>query len=312
MKTMEKTKLTVLILDDKGSKLKQASFPKFFLPLTLVLLVGSALLIYLGLWDYHRLQKETNVVDDLRTRLVRNEERLAQQRNQIVNFTNDIEMLNEKLAELQDFEKRIRVIADIEPSANGKQIFGVGGSSPEDLDPVAFVEQEYQDLVRDMHIRIDSIDQATHDQRKAFTSLFDRLEEKRNLLAATPSIRPVKGWISSRFGYRSSPFTHRREFHRGLDIAAREGTPIVAPAEGTITFAGKKRLMGNMITIDHGFGMVTRYGHIRKLLKKKGDHVERGETIALVGNTGRSTGPHVHYEVHLNGVAVNPTKYFAN
>jgi murein DD-endopeptidase MepM/ murein hydrolase activator NlpD len=122
-------------------------------------------------------------------------------------------------------------------------------------------------------------------------------------------LRPTKGWISSDFGYRISPFTGRREFHNGLDIATREGTPIIAPADGVVTFAANKWLIGNMITIDHGHGMVTQYGHLKEFVAKKGDHVKRGQVIAKVGNTGRSTGPHVHYMVRLNGVPVNPEKY---
>jgi len=94
-----------------------------------------------------------------------------------------------------------------------------------------------------------------------------------------------------------------------VDIATRKGTPIVATADGVVTFAGAKALMGRMIVIDHGHGMVTRYAHISKALKKRGDAVKRGDTIALVGNTGRSTGSHLHYEVHLNGIPVNPATY---
>jgi murein DD-endopeptidase MepM/ murein hydrolase activator NlpD len=120
------------------------------------------------------------------------------------------------------------------------------------------------------------------------------------------------GWVTSNFGYRTSPFTGRREFHRGLDIATRSGTPILAPADGVVIFAGPKRLSGNMIIIDHGHGMTTNYGHIKQAHKKKGERVKRGDVIAEVGNTGRSTGPHLHYEVLLNGVSVNPEKYILN
>jgi len=139
------------------------------------------------------------------------------------------------------------------------------------------------------------------------------MEEQRNMLACTPTIRPVDdGYISSVFGYRISPFTERKEFHKGLDIATKKGTPILATADGVVTFSDKKGLIGNMIVIDHGYGFTTRYGHCQKLLKNKGDTVKRGDIIALVGNTGRSTGPHVHYEVQLNGVQVNPTRYIIN
>ena len=130
----------------------------------------------------------------------------------------------------------------------------------------------------------------------------------------TPAeIRPVKGgWISSRFGRRKSPFTGRPEMHSGYDIAAHKGTKIVATAGGTVSYTGKKRLMGKIVVIDHGNGIVTRYGHCSKILKKKGDSVKRGDVIALEGDTGRSTGPHVHYEVRLNGVAINPERFIFN
>jgi murein DD-endopeptidase MepM/ murein hydrolase activator NlpD len=142
--------------------------------------------------------------------------------------------------------------------------------------------------------------------------LLKTLNDRENLLACTPSIRPATGWVSSKFGYRKSPFSNKKEFHKGMDIASKRGTPICATADGVVSFSGKKGLFGNMIVIDHGHGLRTRYGHIGKIQTKRGQIVKRGETIATVGNTGRSTGPHVHYEVFLNGVQVNPNKYILN
>jgi murein DD-endopeptidase MepM/ murein hydrolase activator NlpD len=210
---------------------------------------------------------------------------------------------------LNDFEQKIRIMANLEYKPEQSSLFAIGGSLPDDLDPDIPLKQDHDRLMRQMHDHMEQVEQATTVQENSFSTLLKSLESKRNLLAATPSLRPTVGWISSNFGYRVSPFTGRREFHRGLDIATRKGTPIIAPADGVVTFAGKKWLIGNMITLDHGYGMLTRYGHMFKLLKKKGDRVKRGEVIALVGNTGRSTGPHLHYEVRLNGVPVNPIKY---
>jgi murein DD-endopeptidase MepM/ murein hydrolase activator NlpD len=311
MVTMKK-KFTLLIFDATGTPVRQATIPKLLLPVTALLFMGIAIALYLGISDYHRLRAEIKDAHSLRSTLETQGERVVQQQGQIVAFAQKIEAMKTRLAELQDFEQRIRIIANLEANKEGTSLFGVGGSDPEDLDPATMMEQDYQELARDMHAEINEINHASDSQRDSFSTIFSQLEGKRNLLAATPSIRPVKGWISSRFGYRESPFTGRREFHRGLDIATHAGTPIISPADGLVTFSGKKGLMGNMVTIEHGFGMVTRYGHIQKLLKKKGEHIKRGEVIALVGNTGRSTGPHLHYEVRLNGVAVNPTNYFFN
>ena len=312
MMVMMKKKLTLLIFDAAGTPVKQTSIPRMLLPMTVVIVMAAATLMYLGISDYLRLKNEVKDVHSLRSSLQMQEELVVQHQSQIVSFSNKINTLNKKLADLGNFEQKIRIIANLEPNNDGSSIFGVGGSDPEDLDPSTMMVQDYQELVRDMHVEISEIDQASHNQQQSFSTIFSQLEGKRNLLAATPSIRPLKGWISSRFGYRESPFTGRREFHRGLDIATHAGSPIIAPANGLVTFAGSKGLMGNMVAIEHGFGMVTRYGHTQKLLKKKGERVKRGEVIALVGNTGRSTGPHLHYEVRLNGVAVNPMNYFFN
>ena len=307
-----KKKLTLLIFDAAGTSVRQTTIPKLLLPVIAVLVAAASVALYMGVSDYLRLRADSRELANLRADFKKQDERITHQQSQIAAFSNKINFLKSQLMDLHNFEKKIRIIANLDPSEDGSSMFGVGGSDPEDLDPVAVMEQDYQELVRDMHVEINEIDQASHSQRNSFTSIFSQLEDKRNLLAATPSIRPVKGWISSDFGYRVSPFTGRREFHRGLDIATREGVPIVAPADGIVTYSGRKGLMGNMITLEHGFGMVTRYGHIKKLIKQKGERVKRGETIALVGNTGRSTGPHVHYEVRLNGVAVNPMNYFLN
>jgi murein DD-endopeptidase MepM/ murein hydrolase activator NlpD len=238
------------------------------------------------------------------------------QRKQIQEFASEINALKGKLLALDNFEKKIRIIANLENTNESDNIFGVGGSIPDDLDAQLPLTEKHNSLMRDMHEQIEQLSRASGSQQEEFESLLRSLEDQQNLLASTPAIRPIsrrlKSWVTSKFGYRKSPFTGKREFHKAYDIASRKGTPILATADGVVTFSGKKGLLGNTIVIDHGHGMVTRYGHSHKLLKKRGDKVKRWETIALMGSTGRSTGPHVHYEVHLNGIPVNPEKYMLN
>lgn len=125
-----------------------------------------------------------------------------------------------------------------------------------------------------------------------------------------PAGRPIKqGWVSSYFGYRADPFTGKREFHKGEDFAGKSGSSVISVAAGVVTWAGKRGGYGNLVEIDHGNGYATRYGHNKKILVKVGERVKKGQRIALMGSTGRSTGPHVHFEVLLNGHAVNPAKY---
>lgn len=132
------------------------------------------------------------------------------------------------------------------------------------------------------------------------------LLDKASILASTPTILPSNGWITSYFGHRISPFSGGVKMHEGLDVGAPFGTPIMASADGIVTFSGIKAGFGNFVQINHGYGIETIYAHAQKTLVKKGQRVKRGDLVAKVGSTGYSTGPHLHYEVRVNGIAVDP------
>jgi len=272
------------------------------------------------IYDYYKLKRTSLVIQqrefEISNQLDNHVDEIQNQRKQIQDFANEITTLKNKLIAINGFEKRIRVIANLDKTDESENIFGVGGSIPVDLDAQIPLAEKHNSLIRDMHDQIEQLELASTNQQIGLAALLNSLQDQHNLLASTPAIRPIsrkyKSWTTSRFGYRISPFTQRREFHKAFDISTSKGTPILATADGVVTFSGKKGLLGKAIIINHGHGIVTRYGHASKLLKKRGDKVKRWETIALVGNTGRSTGPHVHYEVHLNGIPVNPEKYILN
>jgi murein DD-endopeptidase MepM/ murein hydrolase activator NlpD len=137
------------------------------------------------------------------------------------------------------------------------------------------------------------------------------VERRQALAAATPSIWPVAGWLSSAYGNRRDPFTGGPDFHPGLDISADYGLPVHATADGTVAVAGQSGNYGNLVEIDHGFGIVTRYGHLSRFQAVAGQQVHRGDVIGYVGSTGRSTSAHLHYEILLNGKLTNPLKLLA-
>lgn len=149
------------------------------------------------------------------------------------------------------------------------------------------------------------------EEREAQLRALDEILLSRNLRdALRPAGRPVaKGWVSSPYGKRADPFTGEPEFHKGVDIAGKEGTDVVAVGGGIVTWAGRRSGYGRFVEIDHGGGLLTRYGHNKALLVKVGDVVKRGQVIARLGNSGRSTGPHIHFEVVKNGRHVDPAPY---
>ncbi|HEB59521.1 MAG TPA: M23 family metallopeptidase [Gammaproteobacteria bacterium] len=157
---------------------------------------------------------------------------------------------------------------------------------------------------------LDELSAQLEDRGKQMAVL-ETMMMSRNLQAEVmPAGRPVnRGWLSSYYGLRTDPFSGRRVHHSGVDFAGRLGSDVVSVAAGVVTFAGKRSGYGNLVEINHGNGYVTRYGHSRKILVKVGDTVKKGQVIAEMGTTGRSTGPHVHFEVLLNGRAVNPKRY---
>jgi murein DD-endopeptidase MepM/ murein hydrolase activator NlpD len=155
------------------------------------------------------------------------------------------------------------------------------------------------------------LDEASNRSADVLTLIESRLFEKRLTALMLPSSAPVNGPVGSGFGFRSDPFTGHAALHTGLDFPAPIGTPIVAAAGGVIMTAQMHPQYGQMVEIDHRNGLVTRYGHTSRMLVKPGDLVKRGQTIAEVGSTGRSTGPHLHFEVLVEGVQQNPAKFLA-
>ena len=300
------------MLNNQGRYARQVAVSVVPLVALTVIVILTAALIGFCLYDYQDLRRSLPARKLLAQTIENQLETLGQQRLQIQSFALEINTLKDKLVELDRFEAHLRVIANLGPDQADHPLFGVGGTAPEDIDPQLELTQRHEELMREMHRQVGALETAALGKADSLDNLLDELEAQRSLLASTPAIRPTIGWMTSTFGYRESPFTGRKEFHKGMDIAHREGTPILAAADGIVSFAGKKGSMGKVVVIDHGHGMITRYAHLSEVLKQRGEKIKRGDIIARMGNSGRSTGPHLHYEVHLNGVPVNPANYILN
>lgn len=165
--------------------------------------------------------------------------------------------------------------------------------------------KDYASLV----IRIDRAVKETQLKEQSVIELWESLSDRQSLLNATPNIKPAKGWLTSRFGRRVNPVTGQLSMHAGVDIAAAPGSPVYAPADGVVIFASYDESYGKLVSIDHGYGVTTRFGHNSQIYVHVGQRVSKYDVIAAVGSTGRSTGPHCHYEVRINGTPVDPVNF---
>ena len=302
---MSGKKVTIVFLPGASKKVKQLKIPRFLLFFFFLLFLSTALVFAWGIRDYLNIKAKV-------PRLAQLETENDQQKLQLLALTQKIDQISGKLVELKKFDQKLKVMVNLETSEDNSQFLGIGGSDPSLLNPDYTFEKAHQKLVRLMHQSLDNLDAEISIQTTEKEELYKFLENQKTMLASTPSVWPTRGWISSRFGYRVSPFTNQKEFHKGIDISTRMNTPIIAPADGLVSSTGKDHAMGKMLVINHSYGVKTRYGHMSKILVKKGQYVKRGQKIALVGKSGRTTGPHLHYEVYLNGLPVNPLRYILN
>jgi murein DD-endopeptidase MepM/ murein hydrolase activator NlpD len=298
-------KITIVLLPHGGRKVRQIKVPRFLFILLLICAVTISAVFGWVMVDYQAVKKRAS-------RLAQLQKENVQQKQQLVTLAQKIDSVTNKVKELKEFDNKLRTMVNLESLPDTSQFVGIGGSDPSLFDPHSTSEKTHRKLIRLMHKSLDNLETEIGVQRSEKSQLIGRLESQKSMLDSTPSVWPVKGWISSPFGYRQSPFTGEREFHSGLDICSKMDSPIEAPADGVVAGIEFDDGHGRILVIKHGYGLVTRYAHLDKALVKKGQTVKRGQEIALLGNTGRSTGPHLHYEVRLNGVPVNPLRYILN
>ena len=205
-------------------------------------------------------------------------------------------------------EIALRTIFDLPQVNPDERKLGIGGP----VAPAVATMSETELVALKTEATVDHLLRLSSFELEKYGEVEQELVTLQERLDHTPSIWPSRGWFSSGFGMRNDPFTGTRHMHRGIDIANHQGTPVVSPADGIVKELGSYGRMGKMLVIDHGYGYVTRYGHLAQIKVKRGQRVERGELIATMGSSGRTTGPHLHYEVWRNGKPLDPMKYILN
>lgn len=205
-------------------------------------------------------------------------------------------------------EMAVRTLFDLPEIDPEERQLGIGGPTPPSVEEMTAAEHEAYVTERE----VDRLLRLSAFELQNFAEVEQELVGLKDRLDHTPSIWPTRGWLSSGYGVRNDPFTGYRTMHHGLDIANHRGTPVVATADGKVINVRYNGSLGKMITIDHGYGFRTRYGHLQESKVKVGQRVQRGDVIAQMGSSGYSTGPHLHYEILRNGKSLNPSKYILN
>jgi len=288
---MSQGRYTLLIIPEDNRQVWRLNIKRRWLSVGMMLALVLAVLAGGVMYDYGRLLVNRSELGQLRKAAVWHDDRMQQALDEIDNLRHQLVMLGHN-------DAKLRVMAELDPP-HAKGLSGTGGSQELEAPP-NIDEIQYQ--IDQLRARIDL-------QRTSQEEIHGILSDQRSLVAATPAGWPAKGWVTSRFGPRKDPFTGRRKFHYGFDIAARTGTPVYATADGVVSHVQISSSYGKVIIIDHGYGFQTRYAHNSRVFVKVGDRVTRHQKISAIGNTGRSTGPHLHYEILVDGIPVSPKKY---
>lgn len=286
---MNSKHFTLILVHNEGARFRKWRVTLAQLLITVLVLAGAGYAAAVSIWSYFSAGADRAELADL------------QRENGTLRVANDsfetrLRGLQERLVESEDKTRKLAIVAGLENLGASSEV-GVGGTSiaAGDLDVTGAALASSEDRSRRLAETLDRVE--------------TRLNENLQLISATPSITPVRGLFTSTFGYRRDPLSGQRAFHSGVDISAPPGKPVKVAAAGVVVRTEEFGGLGRAVHVAHGFGVTTVYGHLSRLSVTAGQRLDRGDILGLVGSSGRSTGYHLHYEVQVNGRAVDPITY---
>jgi murein DD-endopeptidase MepM/ murein hydrolase activator NlpD len=284
-----------MIVPQKSGRIVKFEISALFIKMIMltfcILIVASAGILV----DYFLIKEKSRNMKNLENSVIL--QKMSIQKN-----SNMLHSRQNELSDLKKFDRKLRLISGVQESIS--RIRFVGERNELNEYKIRLTPEG-----RMLLLKLKKLDFETKLQQINFFQLWGFLQEQKDKLARTPSIVPAQGHISSRFGKRKHPFTGEIHHHQALDISNREYTPVYAPADGIVNNVRIEGNLGLFLVIDHGYNIVTRYGHLAKTEVTAGRKIKRGDLIARIGNTGRSTAPHLHYEILINDIYVDPEKY---
>ena len=291
---------TIKIIPPSNRRVWQVSVP---VSLFWTILVGVGLIILFSIVDISG--PVTKAV--LKGRIALLKTRNTNLKQNYVKLEEKLGLFDGKLVELQEICDNVLILNSLPPIFQGKENLSMGGIGLSEVDDLSGVDES--SMTNDFNIVFSQVELKLNLLKSGFYRVVEKMENSVQKWEHVPTIWPADGWISSTFGWRKSPFNGQREFHTGLDIANMPSTPIKAAANGYVVFAGWFGVYGNVVMIEHGFGYETRYGHMDAINVRKGQYVSKGQYLGTMGDSGRSTGTHLHYEVIHNSKLEDPMKY---
>jgi murein DD-endopeptidase MepM/ murein hydrolase activator NlpD len=234
------------------------------------------------------------------------------QQVEIRRVANEVDHFKSQIDRMRELDYKLRMITDLEVERPRPTQFGIGGAADPRGETLKDADLAKLDVLSLLDKDLTRLERAAQYQEESFNNLKGFLADRKDLIERSPYRWPIHGFLSSTFGSRVDPFTGQQRVHEGIDIVAPKGTQVRAPADGIVTFNGWDATLGNMLVIDHGYGVITRYGHNDTVLVREGQRIKRGDVVTSVGSSGRSTGSHLHYEIRINDVAINPLTMLIN
>lgn len=326
-------KLTLVIIPDANQSVVRLRIPHLF---AYIAAASFSMLLLISIITYVLHSHTSKKASDLQSKLsganqqwsaalTSKDKAIEQLQNEVIQLSQQAEQMKTQVEQMKKFENDLKSIAGIDTNTTGAAVAGtppstqggladrnasaltsgIGGGSPNPASQEDIIKLGEQTLAS-----FTLLNSEVKELQTSLTVTKQKVADKQHLLRITPTLWPTTTKVvTSTFGYRTDPFTHRPSFHSGIDFGAHENDPVYATADGKVVSTGKDIYHGNNIVIEHSKGLRTWYMHLNKILVNKGDSVEKGSSIGLVGSTGRSTGPHLHYEVLKNGESIDPKPY---
>lgn len=294
----------VIYINPKSSKIKKFNISRFKL---LISFLSFGIIVFLALKVSSNIMLKSNY-NSYFSKLKQENRVLV---NQLTQMDQKILSLRSQITQIETMDDQVRNQLALQPIDSSVRQVGIGGSDISQFSSLEISDMRLNTSLEKNQQNLDRLEREIKLELGSFKKLVNTAARKKDSLRYLPIINPVpEGHPTDGFGRRLHPILKRIMMHYGQDFGAKRGAPIFAPADGRVTFVGKNHAYGLFISINHKYGYVTKYGHLRKAFVKRGEHVKRGEKIGEVGNTGRSTAPHLHYEVLYQGKAVNPAEYY--